>query len=203
MSVALLEETPLVSPSELGPYRREDYEALPDEPRCELIRGRFYLSPAPVPLHQVVTLSLARHFMDVAESAGGLAMVAPVDVPLAIHSIVQPDVVYLTAARRRIVGRRLEGVPDLVIEVLSPGTMRRDRGEKLALYAESAVREYWIVDSEAKQIEFLVNEGGRFVVTVPSGAEYRSAAIPEVWLDLTAFWNRIAAMIAGTSIEQT
>jgi Uma2 family endonuclease len=203
MSVALLEDTPLVSPSELGPYRRKDYEALPDEPRCELIRGRFYLTPAPVPLHKIVVSWLARHFVDIAEASGGLAMVAPVDVPLAIHSVVQPDLIYLTAARRRIVGARLEGVPDLVVEVLSPGSKRRDRGEKLALYAENAVREYWIVDPEARQIEFLLNEDGRFVVSVPGGSEYRSAEIPEVRLDLAIFWHRVAAMLAGTSITQT
>jgi Uma2 family endonuclease len=202
MSVALLEDTPLVSPSELGPYRREDYEALPDEPRCELIRGRFYLSPAPTPLHQIVLTLLMRHFIDIAEAVGGLTLVAPVDVPLATHSVVQPDLLYLTAVRRQIVGARLEGVPDLVIEVLSPGTARRDRGEKLALYAESVAREYWIVDPEARQIEFLVNEGGRFVVSVPSGPEYRSAAIPEIWLNLAGFWHRVAAMLEGTSIAQ-
>ena len=101
----------------------------------------------------------------------------------------------------------LEGLPDLVIEVLSPATSRRDRGEKLALYAESGVsgesgiREYWIVDPEARQIEFQVNDGGHFVVTMPNGAEYRSPAIREVWLDLAAFWQRVAAMLAGTSIE--
>ncbi len=209
MSVALLEETPLVPPPEVGPYRRADYEALPDEPRCELIRGRFYLSPAPTPLHQIVVLLLGGHFLEIAKSSGGLAAVAPLDVPLAIHSVVQPDVVYLTAERRKIVGRRLEGVPDLVIEVLSPATSRRDRGEKLALYAESGaggergqagVREYWIVDIDARQIEFLVNDGGRFLVTVPSGSEYRSTGIPEVRLDLAAFWQSVAAMVAGTSI---
>lgn len=208
MSVALLEDTPLVPPQELGPYRRADYDALPDEPRCELIRGRFYLSPAPTPLHQIVLLLLGRYFLDIAEASGGLAVAAPLDVPLAIHSVVQPDLVYLTAARRKLVGKRLEGVPDLVIEVLSPGTSRRDRGEKLALYAESGaggaesgVREYWIVDPEARQIEFLVNDGGHFVVTMPSGADYRSPGIPEVRLDLGAFWQRVAAMLAGTSIE--
>jgi Uma2 family endonuclease len=207
MSVALLEDTPLVPPQELGPYRRADYEALPDEPRCELIRGRFYLSPAPTPLHQIVLLLLGGHFLEIAEASGGLAAVAPLDVPLAIHSVVQPDVVYLTAARRKLVGKRLEGLPDLVIEVLSPSTLRRDRGEKLGLYAESGVagesgvREYWIVDPEARQIELLVNDGGHFVVTMPSGAEYRSPVIPEVWLDLAAFWQRVAAMLAGTSIE--
>ncbi|MBV8200657.1 MAG: Uma2 family endonuclease, partial [Acidobacteria bacterium] len=193
MSVALLEDTPLVAPKELGPYRREDYEALPDEPRCELIRGRFYLIPSPSMLHQIVLLSLARHFLDIADAAGGLAAMAPVDVPLASHSVVQPDLIYLTAAHRRIVGLRLQGVPDLVIEVLSPGTARRDRRDKLSLYAESVAREYWIVDPQARQIEFLVNEGGRFVVSVPSASEYRSAAIPEVRLDLAAFWHRVAA----------
>jgi len=205
MSVALLEDTPLVSPSELGPYRREDYEALPDEPRCELIRGRFYLSPAPSLLHQIVAMSLARHFIDIAEATGGLTVVAPVDVPLASHSIVQPDVIYVTAARRRIViaGSRIEGVPDLVIEVLSPGTRRRDRGEKLTVYVESAAREYWIVDPEARSIEFLVNEDGRFVVAVPAGSLYQSAVIPEVRLDLVVLWHLVAAMLEGTSTAET
>lgn len=90
MSVALLEETPLVLPPELGPYRRADYEALPDEPRCELIRGRFYLSPAPTLLHQIVVLLLGRHFLEIAEASGGLAAVAPLDVPLAIGTQAAP-----------------------------------------------------------------------------------------------------------------
>lgn len=193
MSVAFLTESPLVLPQEIGPYRRQDYEALgEEEPRCELIVGRFYVSPSPSPLHQAIVLVLGERFHSIAKALGGLVFVAPLDVHLAEHSVVQPDVIYISAQRRGVLRQKIEGAPDLLIEILSPGTARRDRGEKLRLYADCGVREYWVVDSQERQIEFLVNEGGRFVVALPSGAEYRSRAVPGVFIDLAAFWPEVA-----------
>ncbi len=191
MAVALLKEPPLSPDSDLGPYRRRDYEALPDEPRCELIYGRFYLSPSLSPLHQTVLLVVSRTLDDIAMESGGLMFVAPLDVHLADHSVVQPDVLYVSAARREILQERIEGAPGLAVEILSPGTARRDRVQKLSLYAESDVREYWIVDPLERQIEFLVNEGGRYVVEMPAGPEYRSRVLPEIHLDIPAFWKGV------------
>jgi Uma2 family endonuclease len=105
--------------------------------------------------------------------------------------VVQPDVFYISPQRKGLRGERIEGAPDLVVEVLSPGTARRDRSEKLALYAESGVREYWVADFFERQIEFLVNEGGRFVVALPERGEYRSRVLPEIRIDLAAFWKRV------------
>jgi len=192
MSLALLDESPIAPPSDLGPHRRKDYEVLPDEPRCELIFGRFYVSPSPAGPHQTVALQIARLLDDIAVAAGGLAQIAPMDVALAEHSVVQPDVLFLSKERRSRMAERVEGAPDLVVEVLSPGTARRDRGEKLRLYAESGVREYWIVDPAEKQIEFLVNDDGRFVVALPADREYRSSVLPELRLDLETFWQEVA-----------
>lgn len=197
MTVALLTEVPLTPVTELGPYRRQDYEGLPDETRCELLYGRLYMSPSPNPRHQVVVAAVWAALHQIARATGGIAFVAPLDVILADHSVVQPDVIYLTAESREIVGERLEGAPDLVVEVLSVGTSRRDRGDKLGLYAETGIREYWIVDPAERQIEFLINEGGRFVVALPAGAEYRSQALPEVHLDLLVFWREVDETLAG------
>src|SRR3954453_9429705 len=191
MTVALLKEPPLSPDSDLGPYRRQDYEALPDEPRCELIYGRFYLSPSPSRLHQAVLFHLSRILDDIAMATGGYVYVAPLDVNLADHSVAQPVVFYVSEARREILQERVEGAPDLAVEVLSPGTARQDRVQKLSLYAESDVREYWIVDPLERQIEFLVNEGGRYVVEVPAGPEYRSRVLPEILLDIPAFWKGV------------
>src|SRR5436305_4863733 len=127
MSVALLKAPPLSPPADLGPYRREDYETLPGEPRCELIYGRFYVSPSPTIVHQVVAGLLYQHFYGIARTTGGKAYIAPLDVNLADHSVVQPDILYVSSRRRAILQERVEGVPDLVAEVLSPGTARRDR----------------------------------------------------------------------------
>jgi Uma2 family endonuclease len=193
MDVAFLTEPPLAPPADLGPYRRRDYEVLGEaEPRCELILGRFYVSPSPSPLHQLIALFLWQRLEAIARATGGLALAAPLDVALAAHSVVQPDVLFIAPERRGIVQERIEGAPDLLVEVLSAGTARRDRGEKLRLYAECGVREYWVVDPQERQIEFLINEAGRFVVSVPSGVEYRSQAVPGISLDLAAFWRDVA-----------
>ncbi len=118
MAVALLKEPPLTPPTELGPYRSADYDALPDEPRCELIFGRFYLSPAPSPLHQMVAFLLGQHLFSIAKATGGVVFLAPLDVVLADHSVVQPDILYISAAHRSFVqGRRIEGPPDLIVEL--------------------------------------------------------------------------------------
>lgn len=196
MTVALLTEVPLAPATELGPYRRQDYEGLPDEARCELLYGRLFMSPSPNPRHQVVVAAIWAALHRIARAAGGIAFVAPLDVVLADHSVVQPDVIYLGPEKRGLVGERLDAVPDLVVEVLSAGTSRRDRGDKLALYAETGIREYWIVDPAERQIEFLVNESGRFVVALPAGAEYRSQALPEIHLDLLALWREIDETLA-------
>jgi Uma2 family endonuclease len=191
MALALLKEPPLAPDPDLGPYRREDYAALPDEPRCELIYGRFYVCPSPLVLHQAIVLVLAKFLDQTASTVGGRVFFAPLDVHLADHSAVQPDVIYISAARRPIIQDWIEGAPDLLVEVLSPGTARRDRVAKLGLYAESGVREYWIVDPHERHIEHLVNEGGRFVVSLPDGPEYCSRNLPEIHLDLLLFWKTV------------
>lgn len=191
MVVAVSREPPLTRPQSVGPYRVADYERLPDEPRCELLFGRFYLSPAPSVLHQVLTPLLGRWLDDVATRSGGFALAAPVDVVLAPHSVVQPDLVYLTATSAARASQRIEGAPDLVIEILSQGTARRDRGEKLVLYAAAGVSEYWIVDAAERQIEFLVRHGDSFQVVVPPGPEYRSDRLPELSLDLEGLWSEL------------
>jgi Uma2 family endonuclease len=196
MALALLREPPLAPPEDLGPYRAADYFAMPDEPRCELIFGRFWMSPSPLRSHQTIVGALYRRIDAAAVGAGGECQVAPLDVRLADDAVVQPDVIYVSPARRRILGERVEGAPDLIVEVVSPGTARRDRGEKLELYARSDVREYWIVDPEAKHIEFLQNEGGRFVVTPPERGAIHSRALPGLVVPLVEFWTEIAERLA-------
>ena len=187
----MLTESPLTPSSTLGPYRAADYMSLPDEPRCELIYGRLFVSPSPVPVHQVIVLQLGVAMDTLAAETGGVAFVAPMDVTLFEHSVVQPDVVYVSPGRRGILHDRIEGAPDLVVEVLSPSTTRRDRGDKMRLYASSGVSEYWVVDPMARQVEFLVNEDGRFVVELPQDSVYTSRTIPGLELDIAALWKTV------------
>ena len=174
--------------SRRGPYRILDYFALPEEPRCELLFGRFYVVPSPNVGHQSLVVALTRILDDVARATGGKALCAPMDVVLSPHTVLQPDVLYVSPARLGIVRERIEGAPDLVVEILSPGTSRRDRGGKMQIYAEAGVVEYWIVDPVSEQVELYVNAGGAFTVVVPHNDRYRSAMLPGIGLDIAQLW---------------
>ena len=176
--------------SDVGPYRASDYWRLPEGAPIELIRGRFVISPSPLPRHQIVLLLLAEHFLQIARKSGGIALPAPMDVRLSDDTILQPDLLYIVKQRRHIVEKRIEGPPDLVIEIIS-GTSRRDRVEKLDLYARYGVGEYWIVDPDAQVFEFLFNERGRFVVHSPADDRYQSPGLPEVEILLAEFWREV------------
>jgi Uma2 family endonuclease len=191
MAVVYETETPHATRSELGPYREADYLRLPEQPRCELLYGRLPVLPTPPLRHQHVVGRVICHLFDFADRVGGRAIVSPVDVVLAEHSIVQPDVIYVRRERAGILRQRVEGAPDLVVEILSPATARRDLGEKLRLYREFGVAEYWIVDPILETFEFLENAPTGFHVRLPEGAVYRSAAIPGLELDLEAFWRAL------------
>jgi Uma2 family endonuclease len=91
----------------------------------------------------------------------GTALTGPVDVKLSPHTVLVPDLVYFTASRfARVVNKKhATAAPDLVVEILSPGTRRRDQGRKRAVYDREGVREYWMVDPEARSITVLRRPG--------------------------------------------
>lgn len=194
MTSETLAEGLLCPASDLGPYRRSDYERLPEEPRYELLYGRLYLTPSPSVLHQVVASLLFRRLGNIARDLGGLALSAPLDVALADHTIVQPDLLYLSAERLRQSRDGIEGAPNLAVEILSPGSVRRDRGEKLRAYAEFGASEYWIVDPFSRQIEFLILRDAHFQVEVPLDGVYRSAVLPGISLDLVDLWTELESI---------
>jgi Uma2 family endonuclease len=147
-----------------GDWTYEKYYALEDEQRYEVIAGELLVVPAPGTFHQ----SIAGEFFIrltafVREHDAGQVFISPVDVVLNETNVVQPDVVFIQKARRGIIdARAIHGAPDLVVEVLSPGTRRRDRTIKTALYANAGVLECWVLDPRARSIEVLVLEKNGF-----------------------------------------
>jgi Uma2 family endonuclease len=95
-----------------------------------------------------------------------------VDVVLDKENTVQPDLIFVAAANVSIVQRRaLFGVPDLLVEMISPSSLRRDRYEKRELYARFGVKEYWIGDPANRAFEILTLAAGRY--ELHSSAEER------------------------------
>jgi Uma2 family endonuclease len=128
-----------------------------DDKRRELIDGDLFVTPSPTTGHQTVSRRLQFELMTALERPE-LAKVfnAPTDVIFDETNIVVPDLVLVGRARQHIVTHRaIEGVPDIVVEILSPGTSERDRHYKLRLYERFQVPEYWIVDPEHGLIEIL------------------------------------------------
>lgn len=126
-----------------------EYRLLPEDGRrWELFEGDFLVTPAPTPLHQKISRRLQYALMTQLEDTG-LAQVinAPIDVIFDDLNVVQPDLVIVSTARASLITERaVEGAPDVLVEILSPSSIDRDRQLKLRLYERFGVREYWIVD---------------------------------------------------------
>ena len=131
-----------------------DYCKTPDDERWELIDGELIMAPSPTTIHQAVLLSLCTQlYRFVSERGLGNVFISPIDVVLSDVTVVQPDLLFVSNGRMRIVSERnIRGAPDLVVEVLSPSTARRDWRVKMDLYAEQGAEEYWVVDPDGQRI---------------------------------------------------
>ena len=133
----------------------EDYLSLPDDQRVEMIDGVFYDMAVPTTVHQSVAGFLFKKLLDfVMENKGPcFPFMSPVDVQLDCDdkTVVQPDVL-VVCDRSKYRDGRVWGAPDLVVEVLSPSTRRKDMQLKMYKYAGAGVREYWMVDPEKKLV---------------------------------------------------
>ena len=133
-----------------------EYRTLPETgPRYQVVDGELLMSPAPTTRHQRIVLRLAARLLEHAEARGlGIVLPAPADVILSATDIVQPDILFVTAARAGLVRREgVFGGPDLVVEVLSPSTRDLDLGATRVLYAWHGTRELWAVDPDANTVD--------------------------------------------------
>lgn len=140
----------------------EEYMELVEssDQRYELIDGEVFLLASPRFNHQVVVTEIAWHFHNYFRGKPCRALAAPLDVKLfgfaakfeEDPNVVQPDVLVVCDEDKVNENSKYEGIPSLIVEVLSPTTKGKDMILKLNLYMKSGVREYWIVDLEKKKI---------------------------------------------------
>jgi Uma2 family endonuclease len=157
-----------------GTWTYDDLFSLPDDGRrYEIIEGELYEMPAPSSAHAITATRLTVALYAVLSRLGGQLIAAPLDVFFAGANPVQPDIVgILPDGPARVVPRGVEGPPDLLVEVLSPSNRDHDELTKRALYGLAGVREYWIVDPEARTIEILTLDWDALhTTTVASGID--------------------------------
>lgn len=148
-----------------GQWTYEDYRHLPaDGQRYEVVRGHLYVSPAPSYRHQATVGELFWQLSQFVRSRQlGQVLAAPFDVllPGGLATPVQPDLMFFrTDNRPRPGDLQFRGVPDLVVEVLSPGTRQLDRA-KLATYRDAGVPEVWHADPRTRTlVRYTLNAGG-------------------------------------------
>jgi Uma2 family endonuclease len=139
-----------------GVWTYEEYMKLPVEnTRYEIIAGDLYVTPTPPVYHQAILadLLLALNRWE-EEHQPGWFLLGPVDVLFGIGDFLEPDLVFVRRDRRGIItDRAVEGVPDLIIEVVAPDTAERDRALKRDRYMHFGVPEYWIIDGDERTVE--------------------------------------------------
>lgn len=144
-----------------GNYTIDDYYALPEDRRVELIDGYFYDMGAPTTAHQAILGQLHLHFAACVENHPECELFfAPTDVRLDLdnRTMVQPDLL-IVCRREDNDKRRINGAPDFVIEIVSPSNRAHDTKLKLFKYRNAGVREYWIVDPEDQSVVVYDLEG--------------------------------------------
>lgn len=164
-----------------------------DGQRYEIIDGELVVTPSPVPRHQdlvTVVISLLTAF--VGPRRLGKVLSGPIDVKISEYTILVPDLIFVSADRLAIIGPTyVDGGPDLVVEVLSPSTRRRDLVQKPALYAAAGVREYWQIDPDSESITINTLRDGRYHAVPADGSRVRSLVLPGLEVDGEAFFSSI------------
>ncbi len=165
----------------------EDYLNTPGDERWELLDGELVKVESRNTAHQTVTGNLFFHLLTFVKDSGlGRVFVAPYDVVLSTHNVLQPDVLFIPEEQQSIVtADNVKGSPALVVEVISPSSGTRDREIKRRIYAQQGVGEYWLVDPVAYTISVMVLQGERYREVGAYGPEdiLTSPALPELALE--------------------
>jgi Uma2 family endonuclease len=175
----------------------DDFVLFPDDgKRHELVDGEHYVSPSPNRKHQTIVGNLfALLWTHLTRRPAGQVFVAPFDVVFSDFDVVEPDILYVSNARTLdvLTDKHVRGAPDLVVEVGSPGTRRRDETLKHRLYERSGVSEYWVVDPEIDVIKVYRSVDGRYVraheLSLENGGALTTPLLPGLSMPLATIFK--------------
>jgi Uma2 family endonuclease len=154
-------------------FTYDDYLKINDDKRYEIIEGELIMNPAPSSKHQIIINNLGYFITDfVKKNNLGQVIYSPYDVILDSNVVVQPDILYISKENiKNIKKRGLFGSPDLVVEIVSPSSLKRDTEDKRNIYKKYGIKEYWIIFPNEEIIEVLELEEGTYKVFDYSSTE--------------------------------
>ena len=144
----------------------QDYANMDGDERYELHDGELILVASPNRDHQITSMRIGyRMYSFVEENDLGWIFDAPFDVLFTDTEVVQPDLLFVSKEREHVITpANIQGAPDLIVEVLSPSSVRRDWSYKRELYASHGVREYWIVDPVHQIVSVMLLQDGELKI---------------------------------------
>jgi len=174
------------------PYTYQEYEKLPENVRLEIIDGVVYdMAASPLVKHQVIVLKLAAMFEKFFAGKPCKPFVAPLDVVLDDINVVEPDV-FVVCDESKITEKNIKGAPDLVIEVLSPSNIIKDRRTKKWLYEQHRIQEFIIISPMEESAErYWLVDGKYGVAELFNWDEsFYSRLVPELYFDLRVIFEK-------------
>lgn len=191
------EDNSLYETKPLEKLTYQDYLEIPEEPgyRFEILDGMLIKEPSPNVMHQRVSRRLQRlledYFREV--DSEGEIFNAPLDVTPLDYNVVQPDIFYVAGEQQLIVkDARIDGAPELVVEILSPSSHRKDRLQKMQIYQRAKVQHYWLVDPQERTLECFAWHDGVYAL-VASGMEDDVVEHPDfagLSIALQSLWSK-------------
>jgi Uma2 family endonuclease len=169
-----------------------DYLTWEDGQRWEIINGEAYaMTPGPSFRHQSIALRIGSRLERFFSGKGCTPFMAPFDVVFNETNVVQPDL-FVVCDRNKITDANVTGAPDLIIEILSPTSLLRDRREKMALYERFGVREYLIIHPLDETVEQYLLIDGRYGAPKISGwmEPLTFGIFPELTLNLWDIFDK-------------
>lgn len=182
----------------------EDYRDMPEDERYEIIDGELIMAAAPSVVHQLIQDNIGRRLsLFVNDNELGRVLWSATDVLLSAINVVQPDLLFVSNARSRIMTYNvINGAPDLVVEILSPSTAQYDKARKRELYARFRVPEYWQADSDTQEVTVLTLAGDDYDVAgvYKMGDTLVSPVLPGFTLDVDdIFDSDVLALLSERS----
>ncbi|HEY4198663.1 MAG TPA: Uma2 family endonuclease [Mucilaginibacter sp.] len=170
-------------------YTIEDYMMLDEGAPFQLINYDLIMSPSPTPVHQVISLRITNLIFNYLESKNdrGFLVAAPMDVKFDDGNVLQPDILFISEKRKsELIKDRIEGAPDLIIEILSPSNAYYDLRQKKDIYQKYGVKEYIIIDPIALNAELHVLQSGTFQLhqKAEKAEQLKSVLLPGPSIDL-------------------